>query len=190
MLGTLGLIFELSNPGAVLPGVVGGISLILAFFAFQSLPINFAGMLLILFAIVLFIAEVKVVSHGVLAIGGVVAMALGSLMLYDEPEAGFRVSWFVIIPTVAVTAGIFVFALTAGMRALSRPPQLGAEALLGATGTAYGAVTGEGQIKLQGEIWRAVAERPIPDGMPVRVVGVDGLTLRVVGTEAAEGGSR
>jgi len=190
MLGTLGLIFELSNPGAVLPGVVGGISLILAFFAFQSLPINFAGMLLILFAIVLFIAEVKVVSHGVLAIGGVVAMALGSLMLYDEPEAGFRVSWLVIIPTVAVTAGIFIFALTAGVRALTRRPQLGAEALVGATGTAFGALAGEGQIKLQGEIWRAVTDRPIPDGTPVRVIGVDGLTLRVVGTEAAEGGSR
>ena len=190
MLGTLGLIFELSNPGAILPGVVGGISLILAFFAFQSLPINFAGMLLILFAIVLFIAEVKVVSHGVLAIGGVVAMALGSLMLYDEPEAGFRVSWLVIIPTVAVTAGIFVFALTAGVRALSQRPQLGAEALMGATGTAYGALSGEGQIKLQGEIWRAVTDQPIPDGTPVRVVGINGLTLRVVGTEAAEGGSR
>src|SRR5919109_1395603 len=190
MLGTLGLIFELSNPGAILPGVVGGISLILAFFAFQSLPINWAGVLLILFAIVLFVAEVKVVSHGVLAIGGVVAMALGSLMLYDEPEAGFRVSWLVIIPTVAVTAGIFLFALTAGVRALTRRPQLGAEALLGATGTAYGALSGEGQIKLQGEIWRAVADRPVPDGMPVRVVGVDGLTLRVVGTEAVEVGSR
>jgi len=190
MLGTLGLIFELSNPGAVLPGVVGGISLILAFFAFQSLPINFAGVLLILFAIVLFIAEVKVVSHGVLAIGGIVAMALGSLMLYEAPEAGFRVSWLVIIPTVAVSAGIFLFALTAGVRALARRPQLGAEALVGATGTAYGALAGEGQIKLQGEIWRAVTERPIADGTPVRVVGVDGLTLRVVGAEAAEGGSR
>jgi membrane-bound serine protease (ClpP class) len=190
MLGTLGLIFELSNPGAVLPGVVGGISLILAFFAFQSLPINFAGVLLILFAIVLFIAEVKVVSHGVLAIGGIVAMALGSLMLYEAPEAGFRVSWLVIIPTVAVSAGIFLFALTAGLRALARRPQLGAEALVGATGTAYGALAGEGQIKLQGEIWRAVTERPIADGTPVRVVGVDGLTLRVVGAEAAEGGSR
>ena len=190
MLGTLGLIFELSNPGAILPGVVGGISLILAFFAFQSLPINFAGVLLILFAIVLFIAEVKVVSHGVLAIGGVVAMALGSLMLYDEPEAGFRVSWLVIIPTVAVTAGIFLFALTFGVRALARRPQLGAEALVGATGTTVGALTGEGQIKLQGEIWRAVTDRPIPDGTPVRVVGVDGLTLRVVGAEAPEGGSR
>ena len=190
MLGTLGLIFELSNPGAVLPGVIGGISLILAFFAFQSLPINFAGMLLILFAIVLFIAEVKVVSHGVLAIGGVVAMALGSLMLYDEPESGFRVSWLVIIPTVAVTAGIFLLALTAGVRAFARRPQLGAEALIGAAGTAAGPLTPEGQIKLQGEIWRAVADRPVPDGAPVRVAGVDGLTLRVVASEAAEGGSR
>jgi membrane-bound serine protease (ClpP class) len=190
MLGTLGLIFELSTPGAILPGVIGGISLILAFFAFQSLPINFAGMLLILFAIVLFIAEVKVVSHGVLAIGGIVAMALGSLMLFDAPEAGFRVSWLVIVPTVAVTAGIFLFALTAGVRALSRRPQLGAEALVGAVGTAYGPLSPTGQIKLQGEIWRAVAEGPVPDGAPVRVVGVEGLTLRIVGTEASEGGSR
>jgi membrane-bound serine protease (ClpP class) len=190
MLGTLGLIFELSNPGAVLPGVIGGISLILAFFAFQSLPINFAGVLLILFALVLFIAEVKIASHGVLGIGGVVAMALGSLMLYDAPEAGFRVSWVVVIPTVAVTSGIFLFALTAGVRALSRRPQLGAEALVGATGTAYGPLTPEGQIKLQGEIWRAVADRPIPDGAPVRVVGIEGLTLHVVGAEPSEGGSR
>jgi membrane-bound serine protease (ClpP class) len=190
MLGTLGLIFELSNPGAILPGVIGGISLILAFFAFQSLPINFAGVLLILFAIVLFIAEVKVVSHGVLAIGGVVAMALGSLMLYDEPEAGFRVSWLVVVPTVAVTAGIFLFALTAGVRALARRPQLGAEALVGATGTAYEALTPQGHIKLKGEIWRAVADRAVPEGAPVRVVAVDGLTLRVVAVEASEGGSR
>jgi membrane-bound serine protease (ClpP class) len=189
MLGTLGLIFELSNPGAVLPGVIGGISLILAFFAFQSLPINFAGMLLILFAIVLFIAEVKVVSHGVLGTGGVVAMALGSLMLYDAPEVGFRVSWLVIVPTVAITAGLFLFALTAGMRALARRPQLGAEALIGATGVAYGPLTPGGQVKLQGEIWRAVADRPVADVMPVRVVGVDGLTLRVVGTDSSPGGS-
>ena len=190
MLGMLGLFFELSNPGVVLPGVIGGISLILAFFALQTLPINYAGLLLILFGIALLIAEIKVVSHGILAMGGIVAMALGSLMLYEAPEAGFRVSWLVIIPTVAVSAGIFLFALTAGVRALARRPQLGAEALVGATGTAYGALAGEGQIKLQGEIWRAVTERPIADGTPVRVVGVDGLTLRVVGAEAAEGGSR
>jgi membrane-bound serine protease (ClpP class) len=190
MLGTLGLIFELSNPGAVLPGVIGGISLILAFFAFQSLPINFAGMLLILFAIVLFIAEVKVVSHGVLGIGGIVAMALGSLMLYDAPEAGFRVSWWVIIPTVGITAGLFLFALTVGMRALKLRPQLGAEALVGETGIASGPLTPDGQVKIHGEIWRAVADRPVPDHAPVRIVAVDGLTLRVVGSETSPGGAR
>ena len=101
MLGMLGLFFELSNPGVILPGVIGGISLILAFFAFQSLPINYAGLLLILFGIVLLVAEIKIVSHGVLAIGGIISMALGSLMLFDSPEVGFRVSWWVIAPTVS-----------------------------------------------------------------------------------------
>jgi membrane-bound serine protease (ClpP class) len=100
------------------------------------------------------------------------------------------VSWLVIVPTVALTAGIFLFALTAGVRALSRRPQLGAEALVGATGTAYGALTPDGQIKLKGEIWRAVADRPTPEGATVRVVGVDGLTLRVVGTDGSDGGTR
>jgi membrane-bound serine protease (ClpP class) len=91
---------------------------------------------------------------------------------------------------VLVTAGIFVFALTAGVRALGRRPQLGAEALVGATGTAYEPLTPEGHIKLHGELWRAVADRPVPDGAVVRVVGVDGLTLRVVAGDAAQGGSR
>src|SRR5207244_3762132 len=89
MLGMLGLFFELANPGVVLPGVIGGISLLLAFFAFQTLPINYAGLLLIIFGIILLIAEIKIVSHGVLAIGGIVSMAFGSLMLFDAPEVGF-----------------------------------------------------------------------------------------------------
>ena len=190
MLGTLGLIFELSTPGAVLPGVIGGISLILAFFAFQSLPINFAGLLLILFAIVLFIAEVKVTSHGVLAIGGIVAMALGSLMLYDAPEVGFRVSWRVIVPTVALTAAFFLFALTLGVRALRRRPLLGVSGLVGQTGVARGALAPEGQVSVHGELWRAVADRPLADGTPVTVVDVQGLTLRVVGSDASGGGTR
>src|SRR5205814_8499700 len=92
MVGMLGIFFELSTPGAILPGVIGGISLILAFFAFQSLPINWAGLLLILFGVALLIAELKITSHGVLTIGGVVSMVLGSFMLYEAPEAGFRVS--------------------------------------------------------------------------------------------------
>jgi membrane-bound serine protease (ClpP class) len=190
MLGTLGLIFELSNPGAILPGVIGGISLILAFFAFQSLPLNFAGLLLILFAIVLFIAEVKVTSHGVLAIGGVVAMALGSLMLYDAPEVGFRVSWRVLVPTVALTSGFFLFVLTLGVRAIRGRPLLDGAGLVGQRGIARGPLAPEGTVAVQGEIWRAVADRPLPDGAAVTVLEVHGLTLRVAGDEAPGGGTR
>jgi membrane-bound serine protease (ClpP class) len=188
MLGMLGLFFELSNPGVILPGVIGGISLILAFFAFQSLPINYAGLLLILFGIVLFIAEIKVVSHGVLAIGGIVALALGSLMLFDAPEANFRVSWWVIAPTVGATAGLFLFVVTTGVRALTRRPVLDEAGLVGKTGVARDRLAPAGQVSVQGEIWRAVAEGDaVDEGTPVRVVGVDGLTLRVVRT-GAEGG--
>ena len=190
MLGMLGLFFELSNPGVILPGVIGGISLILAFFAFQSLPINYAGLLLILFGIVLLIAEIKIVSHGVLAMGGIIAMALGSLMLFDAPEIGFRISWWVIAPTVGATAGLFLFALAAGMRALARPPMLGAAGLIGRTAVARGPLAREGQVALHGELWQAVAEGdPIADGALVRVVGVDGLTLRVVKSEEPGGTS-
>src|SRR5207247_2857114 len=99
--------------------------LILAFFAFQSLPINYAGLLLILFGIVLLVAEIKIVSHGVLAIGGMISMALGSLMLFDSPEVGFRVSWWVIAPTVGATAGLFLFVVAAGVRSLGRTPASG-----------------------------------------------------------------
>src|SRR5215470_15581216 len=106
MVGMVGIFFELSTPGAVLPGVIGGISLILAFFAFQSLPVNWAGLLLILFGLVLLVADLKVASHGILTVGGIVSMVLGSLMLYDMPESGLRISWLVIIPTVGATAGV------------------------------------------------------------------------------------
>jgi len=181
MLGMLGLFFELSNPGVILPGVIGGISLILAFFAFQSLPINYAGLLLILFGIALFVAEIKVVSHGILAMGGIVSMALGSLMLFDAPDVGFRISWWVIAPTVGATSGLFLFVLAAGMRALRRRPLLGVSGLIGQTAVARGPLAHEGQVAVHGELWRAVAEGdPVADGAPVRVVGVDGLTLKVV----------
>jgi membrane-bound serine protease (ClpP class) len=187
MLGMLGLFFELSNPGVVLPGVIGGISLILAFFAFQSLPINYAGLLLILFGVVLLIAEIKVVSHGVLAIGGIVAMALGSLMLFDSPELDFRVSWTVIAPMVAVTAGTFLFMIAAGIRALRTRSAVGAPALVGQTGVVRDALRPEGQVMVQGELWRAVARgTPVEEGSRVRVVDVNGLTLTV--EKAGEGG--
>jgi membrane-bound serine protease (ClpP class) len=188
MLGMLGLFFELSNPGVILPGVIGGISLILAFFAFQSLPINYAGLLLILFGIALLIAEIMVISHGVLAIGGIVAMALGSLMLFDAPELGFRVSWWVILPTVGATAGVLLFVVTAGIRALTARSSLGAPALVGQTGVARVALSPEGQVLVQGELWRAVVRgAPVEEGSRVRVVDVNGLTLTV--EKAGEGGS-
>ncbi len=180
MVGMLGIFFELQNPGVVLPGVIGGISLILAFFAFQSLPINWAGVLLILFGIALLIAEIKIASHGVLTIGGVISMVLGSFMLYDAPEVGFRVSWAVIIPTVGATAGLFVWAVSAGVRAMRRPQVTGAQGMVGRLAVARGELGPEGQVNVDGEIWRAVAEGgAIPAGEKVRVTAVDGLTLRV-----------
>jgi membrane-bound serine protease (ClpP class) len=180
MLGMLGLFFELSNPGVILPGVIGGISLILAFFALQSLPINYAGLLLIAFGIVLLIAEIHVISHGVLAIGGVIAMGLGSLMLFDAPEADIRVSWMVILPTVLATAGIFFFGLAAGVRALRRRPTMGSQGLVGQVGVARSALSPAGNVFVQGELWQAVAEGgEIKDGEKVTIVGVENLTLKV-----------
>jgi len=188
MLGMLGLFFELSNPGAVLPGVIGGISLILAFFAFQSLPINYAGLLLILFGIVLLVAEIKIVSHGILAIGGIVSMALGSLMLFDAPEIGLRVSWWAIVPMVGATAGLFLFVIAAGVRALARRQLLGPSGLVGQLATVKERLAPEGQVLVSGEIWRAVAEgEPVDAGARVRVVAVDGLTLRVAKADTKGG---
>jgi membrane-bound serine protease (ClpP class) len=180
MLGMIGLMAELYNPGAIFPGVIGGISIILAFFAFQSLPINYAGLLLILLGIALLIAEIKIVSHGILGIGGVVAMALGSMMLFDAPEIGFRISWWVIVPTVGATAGLFLFVVTAGVRALGQRPMLGAPGLIGQVGRARSRLAPEGQVTVQGEIWSAIADsEPIDEGAPVRIVDVQGLTLKV-----------
>src|SRR5262245_16464539 len=180
MLGMLGLFFGLANPGVILPGVIGGISLILAFFAFQSLPINWAGLLLILFGIVLLIAEIKVASHGVLTIGGIIAILLGSLMLVNTPEFPLGVSWKVILPVVALTAGVFVFAVSAGVRAQMQRPTTGVAGLLHVTGVAQTALDPEGQVIVHGELWTAVANVPgIPAGERVRVVGVEGLKLRV-----------
>ena len=108
LVGLAGLYFELSNPGVILPGVIGGISLIMAFFAMQTLPVNYAGVALILFSIILFIAEIKVISHGILTVGGIVSLVIGSLMLFQTPDPALRVSWGVLIPAVAVTSLFFI----------------------------------------------------------------------------------
>ena len=180
MIGMLGIFFELQNPGVVLPGVIGGIALILAFFAFQSLPINWAGVLLILFGVGLLIAEIKIASHGVLTAGGVVAMVLGSFMLYEAPELGFRVSWTVILPTVGATAGLVAWAVSAGVRAMRRRPVTGSAGMIGRLAVARSVLEPEGQVTVDGEIWSAVSEGgAIPAGEKVRVTAVEGLTLKV-----------
>ena len=180
MVVMLGIFFELQNPGVTLPGVIGGISLILAFFAFQSLPINWAGVLLILFGVGLLIAEIKIASHGVLTAGGVVAMILGSFMLYEAPEVGFRVAWTVILPTVGATAGLVIWAVSAGVRAMMRKPVTGSSGMIGRLAVARSALGPEGQVQLDGEIWRAVSDGgAIAAGEQVRVMAVDGLTLKV-----------
>ena len=158
MLGMLGLFFELSNPGVILPGVIGGISLILAFFAFQSLPINYAGLLLILFGIVLLVAEIKVVSHGVLAIGGVVSMALGSLMLFDAPEVG--------LPRLLVgdradgggDCGALPVRRHRGCARPRRPRDRAPKASSDSRPRSRERLAPDGQVMVAGEIWRAIAQ--------------------------------
>jgi membrane-bound serine protease (ClpP class) len=179
MLGFYGLFFELSNPGSILPGVAGGIAIILAFFAFQMLPINYAGLLLILFALVLFIAEVKVTSYGLLTVGGVIAMALGSVMLFESPLPFLRVSWKVIAPVVLVSAGFFVLAVTMSVRAHRRRATTGQEGMIGEIGTATSDIDPEGQAHVRGEIWTVWSDEPIRKGEKIEVLGVDRTRAKV-----------
>jgi len=179
MLGFYGLFFELSNPGVIFPGVFGAICLILAFFALQTLPVNYAGVLLILLAIILFIAEIKVTSYGVLTLGGAVAMILGSLMLFESPEPYLRVSWYVILPTVLTTVGFFVFAMSFALKAQLKKPTTGREGLLGMRGKAVSALNPEGKVFVHGEYWNAESEEPIEAGASVEVTAVHELLLQV-----------
>ncbi len=179
MLGIYGIFFELSNPGAILPGVVGGIFLILAFYALQMLPINFAGLALILFAIILFIAEVKVVSHGLLAVGGVISLLLGSLMLIETPAEYMRISLSVIVPAVLVSAAFFTFAVTKAVKARLTKPTTGSEGLIGETGTASTPIAPEGKVSVHGEFWNASSDQKIDAGERVQVIGMTNLKLKV-----------
>ncbi len=179
MLGIYGIFFELSSPGAILPGVVGGIFLILAFYALQMLPVNYAGLALILFAIILFIAEIKVVSHGLLAVGGVISLFLGSMMLFQSPEEYMRVSLSVIIPAVVVSAAFFIFAVTRAINARLKKPTTGMEGLIGEVGIASTPIAPEGKVSIHGEFWNASSDQPIETGVKVQVIGVTNLRLKV-----------
>jgi membrane-bound serine protease (ClpP class) len=180
MLGIYGLFFELSNPGAILPGVVGGIFIILAFFALQTLPLRTAGLLLVLFAIILFILEVKVTSYGVLTIGGVVAMFLGSIMLYEEaPGFPVRVDWRVALTFAVTTAAFIILALGLALKARLSKPTTGREGMVGAKGVAITDLNPAGRIKVMGEIWQAEAESHIRKGESLKIMAVEGLILKV-----------
>ena len=180
-----GIIFELSNPGSVFPGVIGGLALILAFASFAVVEVNVACLLLIGFSVILFIADIKVPSHGVLTAGGLAAFILGSLLLTERQAPFLRISITLILTMAALTAGFFAFAVGAGIRAQKQRVQTGREGLVGAVGVARSELAPAGTVFVQGEIWSAESvDGPIPAGGRVRVTRVDGLRLRVRKEEA------
>jgi membrane-bound serine protease (ClpP class) len=178
-LGGLGLYFELSNPGAILPGVVGGICLILAFFALSVLPVNYAGVALIILALIFFIAEVKVVSYGLLTVGGVISLVLGSLMLFKSADPAIRVSLDVIFSVTLFTIVVVGFLLTMVVRTYRGQVTTGREGLVHEQGVARSELDPTGKVFVHGEIWDAHSDVPIARGAPIEVVAVDGMNLQV-----------
>lgn len=183
MLGFWGLIFEIRNPGAVFPGVIGVICLILAFFSFQILPINYTGVIMIFLAIIMFILEAHIVSFGLLTIGGIILMLLGSMMLIDFTQAPrdiFAISWSVILPFVIFTAVFFIFAFTMAIKTLKTKATTGREGMIGLIGEAISDITeNSGQVRVHGEIWNAVSDEPIEKNTPVVVNNIENMQLKV-----------
>jgi len=177
LVGLAGLYFEFSHPGAIFPGVVGGISLIMAFFALQTLPVNYAGVLLIILAVILFVAEIKVVSHGILTIGGIISLILGSLILYESPDPALRVSLGVLIPSISVISLFFIGVITLALKAQLRKPATGKEGMIGKEGFAVTAVHRDGKVLIDGEYWNATSALNIEEGKKIRVLSVEGLSL-------------
>jgi membrane-bound serine protease (ClpP class) len=190
-LGTLGLTIELWNPGAILPGVVGGVCLLLAFFAFQILPVNYAGLLLMLFGLLLLVLEIKVASFGLLATGGIVSLVLGSIMLYDSPIPELRLGLRVILPLMLGFASIVLFLVKLAVDSQRRRSETGAAGMVAERGRVLLAIPagGIGRVEAHGEIWNATAEEAIGEGETVEVVKVDGLTLSIRRVPPAPGGA-
>ena len=182
LLGLYGLLFELQNPGSILPGVVGFIAIVLALYSLNTLPVNYAGLALIVFGVVLFVLEIKITSHGLLTAGGIVSLLLGSVMLIN-PESSLEViaiSWGVIIPAVLCTTLFFLFVIGIGIRAQARKPVTGVEGIVGERGEAVTPLSPAGQVRVHGELWSAVTSgETLPAGCTITVESVSGLKLTV-----------
>ncbi len=179
MIGLAGLYFEFSNPGAIYPGVIGGIALILAFFAMQTLPINYAGVLLILLAIIFFIMEVKIASYGLLSVAGIVSLLLGSLMLFEGDTPDMKLSLQVLLPTIIVISGFFVAVAGLVFRAQMSKPATGSGGMVGEIGIVKKALTPDGKVFVHGELWNARAKEALDEDVKVRVVKVVNLIIEV-----------
>lgn len=180
LLGFYGLFFELTNPGAIFPGVLGGICLILAFYALQTIPVNYAGLLLIILGIILFLLEVKITSYGILTIGGIISMIIGSLMLFESAGPFFKLSLSVVLPAAIITALFFILTFWLALKALKSKPVTGSEGLVGEEGVARTEITKEGgTVAVHGELWSAYSDEPIEEGQAVVVESVKGLKMKV-----------
>jgi membrane-bound serine protease (ClpP class) len=181
MLGFFGILFELFNPGLIFPGIAGVIFLVLAFYSMSSMPVNYAGLALIVFGIVLFLLEIKIISHGLLTIGGIISVLLGSMFLIrDSPIDNIvSVSKSIIFTTTGVTALFFIFMVTMALKAQRLKPVTGNNALIGTKGIAIGNIDTQGLVKIKDEIWKAVSIEKIDEGDMVIVRQVKGLTLYI-----------
>lgn len=179
MIGLAGIYFELSHPGAIFPGVIGVISLVLAFFSFQTLPINYAGILLIILALIFFIMEMKITSYGLLSIAGVACLFLGSLMLFESSDPAMQVSWSVFLPTVIIVSSFFVFVAGLVFKAQTSKPRTGSKGLIGEIGVVKKDIMPEGKVFVHGELWNATSKNLIKEGVKVRVIKVVNLVLDV-----------
>jgi membrane-bound serine protease (ClpP class) len=182
MLGFFGILFELFNPGAIFPGIAGVIFLVLAFYSMSSLPVNYAGLALIIFGIVLFLLEIKIISHGLLTIGGIISVLLGSMFLFraSPTENIVAISWSVIFATTTATALFFLFVVGMGLKAQRLKPVTGINSLIGCTGEAVNLIDPAGMIKINGEMWNAESlSGKINAGENVIVKEIKDLTLYV-----------
>ena len=179
MIGLAGLYFELSHPGAIFPGVIGGIALVLAFFALQTLPVNYAGILLIVLAIIFFIMEMKITSYGLLSVAGIISLLLGSLMMFKGTGPDLKLSWRVLLPTLILVSGFFVFVAGLVFRAQISKPKTGLKGLVGEIGIVKKALAPEGKVFVHGELWNARSDKTVEEDTKVRIVNVVNLMLEV-----------